>query len=127
MAGINHIVLIGRLVRDPELRYTTLGTPVARFTLAVDRRPRMDGTKEADFIQIIVWGKQGESCANFLTNGRQVAVEGHLQIRIYQGDDGQNHKNAEVVAEKVQFLSPKNKPGGPPLENEAPSSDAEVP
>lgn len=107
MPSLNHIVLIGRLVRDPELRHTTAGTAVANFTLAVDRRPRSDGTKEADFIRVITWGKQGENCANYLAKGRLVAVDGCLQIRTYQGKDGQNHSTSEVIAENVQFLSPK--------------------
>lgn len=125
MSSLNHVVLIGRLARDPELRHTESGTAVANFTLAVDRRPRPDGTKEADFIRIVAWGKQGENCSNYLAKGRLVAVDGHLQVRSYQGQDGQSYTVAEVVAENVQFLSPRSAAAGEPAP--APSPDAEVP
>lgn len=102
---LNRIVLIGRLTRDPELRFTSSGTAVANFTLAVDRqRPNSQGEREADFIRIVVWGKQGETCANYLGKGRLVAVDGRLQVRTYQGQDGQNRTAAEVIAENVRFL-----------------------
>ena len=122
MSSLNHVVLIGRLARDPELRYTGSGTAVANFTIAVDRRPKPDGTKEADFIRIVSWGKQGENCSNYLAKGRLVAVDGRLQMHTYQGQDGQNHTSAEVIAENVQFLSPKDTANG-----SAPSPDAEIP
>ena len=124
MASLNHVVLIGRLVRDPELRHAAAGTPVAKFTLAVDRRPKPDGAREADFIQIVVWGKMGEVCSGHLGKGRLVAVEGRLQVRAYEGKDGQKHSSVEVVAENVQFLSPKPTSEGPAPE---PSPDAEIP
>ena len=69
MSSLNHVVLIGRLARDPELRQTPSGTAVANFTIAVDRRPKPDGAKEADFIRIAAWGKQGEACSNYLEKG----------------------------------------------------------
>ncbi len=122
MSSINHVVLIGRLVRDPELRQTASGTPVTSFTLAVDRRPKADGGKEADFLKAVAWGKLGEHCANYLAKGRLVAVEGRLQAHTYQGQDGQNHTAVEVVAENVQFLSP-----NPKNVAEGPSPDAETP
>jgi single-strand DNA-binding protein len=125
MPSLNHIVLIGRLARDPELRHTTAGTAVANFTLAVDRRPRADGTKEADFIRVITWGKQGETCANYLAKGRLVAVDGCLQVRAYEGKDGLNHTTSEVIADNVQFLSPK-KISIDNGSDEAISADAEV-
>jgi single-strand DNA-binding protein len=128
MSSINQVVLVGRLARDPELRYTASGTAVANFTLAVDRRPKSDGTKEADFIRIIAWGKQGENCSNYLAKGRLVAVDGRLQMHTYQGQDGQNHTSAEVIAENVQFLSPKGTTNGSaPSADAAPSLDAEIP
>jgi single-strand DNA-binding protein len=105
MSSLNHVVLIGRLVRDPELRQTPLGTAVANFTIAVDRRPRPDGAKEADFIRIAAWGKLGEACSNYLEKGRLAAVEGRLQIHSYQNQDGQNRTTTEVIAEHVQFLT----------------------
>jgi single-strand DNA-binding protein len=125
MSSLNHVVLIGRLARDPELRHTASGTAVANFTLAVDRRLRPDGTKEADFIRVITWGKQGENCANYLEKGRLVAVDGRLQVRAYQGQDGQHRTTAEVITENVQFLSPKKKDANNGSD-EASSPDAEM-
>ncbi|HOP74050.1 MAG TPA: single-stranded DNA-binding protein [Bacillota bacterium] len=102
---MNHIVLIGRLTRDPELRYTPNGVAVANFDLAVDRPvPNQQGERETDFIRIVVWQKQAEHCANYLKKGRLVAVEGRLQIRSYETQDGQKRRVAEVVANQVQFL-----------------------
>mgnify|MGYP001176418361 FL=1 len=101
---MNHIVTIGRLTRDPEIRYTPNGVAVATFTLAVDRPINNDnGEREADFIPIVVWRKLAENCANHLRKGRLVAVEGRLQIRTYE-KDGQNRRIAEVVASEVKFL-----------------------
>lgn len=102
---MNHIVLIGRLTRDPELRYTPNGLAVANFDLAVDRATtNQQGERETDFIRIVAWQKQAELCANYLKKGRLVAVEGRLQIRNYETQDGQKRKAAEVVASFVQFL-----------------------
>jgi single-strand DNA-binding protein len=102
---INTIILIGRLTRDPELRYTPNGVAVANFDLAVDRpTTNQQGEREADFIRIVAWQKQAELCANYLKKGRMVAVEGRLQIRSYDTQDGQKRKVAEVVANRVQFL-----------------------
>ena len=101
---LNKIILIGRLTREPELRYTPSGTPVAKFTLAVDRRTNKQGEREADFIDIVTWQKTAENCANYLGKGRLVAVEGRLQIRSYDDSQGVRRKVAEVVAETVRFL-----------------------
>ena len=102
---MNTVVLIGRLVRDPENRFTPAGKAVTTFTLAVDRNfTNQAGEREADFIPIVVWGKIAETCANHLSKGRLVAVEGRLQIRNYETQDGQKRKVAEVVANSVQFL-----------------------
>lgn len=102
---MNHIVLIGRLTRDPELRYTPNGVAVANFDLAVDRPMKNQaGEKEVDFIRIVAWQKTAELCANYLKKGRQVAIEGRLQIRSYEDKDGQKKRVAEVVANQVQFL-----------------------
>lgn len=105
---LNRIVLIGRLTRDPELRYTQNGVAVASFTLAVNRNYKnAQGEQEADFIDIVVWRGQAEVCANHLSKGRLVAVEGRLQIRSYETSEGQRRKVAEVVAEAVRFLEKK--------------------
>ncbi len=101
---LNRIVLIGRLTHDPEIRYTPSGTPVTKFTIAVDRRFGKDGQKETDFIDIVVWSKAAENCANYLGKGRLVAVDGRLQIRSYDDSQGIRRKAAEVIAENVRFL-----------------------
>lgn len=105
---LNRIVLIGRLTKDPELRYTPNGKAVAGFTLAVDRPfKNQQGEREADFINIVVWGQQAENCANYLAKGKLAAVDGRLQIRSFDGQDGQRRWITEVVADTVRFLSPK--------------------
>lgn len=108
---LNRIVLIGRLTRDPELRYTPAnGVAVATFTLAVDRRFAQQGQqKETDFIPIVTWRGQAENCAKFLGKGSLVAVEGRLQIRSYEDREGQRRTAAEVIADSVQFLDSRDK------------------
>lgn len=102
---LNKIILIGRLTRDPELRYTANGIAVATFTLAVDRPyQNQQGQRETDFIRIVVWQKLAEICANNLGKGRLVAVEGRLQVRSYDTPEGQKRQISEVVAENVRFL-----------------------
>lgn len=109
---LNRIVLIGRLTKDPELRYTPNGVAVATFTLAVDRnRKNAQGERETDFINIVVWQKQAENVANYLSKGKLAAVDGRLQIRSYDGQDGQRRWMTEVVADTVRFLSPKDSGG----------------
>jgi single-strand DNA-binding protein len=105
---LNRIVLIGRLTKDPELRYTPNGKAVAAFTLAVDRLfKNQAGEREADFINIVVWGAQAENTAKYLGKGKLAAIDGRLQIRSYDGQDGQRRWVTEVVADTVRFLSPK--------------------
>jgi len=102
---LNRVILIGRLARDPELRYTPAGVPVAGFTLAVERPfTNRDGRREVDFIDIVAWRRQAETCANHLSKGRLVAVEGRLQIRSYETQEGQRRRVAEVIADSVTFL-----------------------
>lgn len=102
---LNKIVLIGRLTRDPELRYTPNGTAVCNFSLAIERNfTNQNGERDVDFVDIVVWRKQAENCANYLGKGRLVAVEGRLQIRSYENKDGQKRRVAEVVANDVRFL-----------------------
>jgi single-strand DNA-binding protein len=105
---LNRIVLIGRLTRDPELRYVPSGHPVASFSLAVDRSfANQQGERETDFIDIVAWRKLAEQVSQHLSKGRLVAVEGRLQIRSYETQDGQKRKVAEVVADGVRFLDRK--------------------
>ncbi len=103
---LNQVVLIGRLTRDPELRYTPgNGVPVATFTLAVDRPfTNQQGERDADFINIVTWRKLAENCANYLKKGSLTAVTGRLQIRSYDDSQGVRRKVSEVVADNVRFL-----------------------
>ncbi|HHY36396.1 MAG TPA: single-stranded DNA-binding protein [Firmicutes bacterium] len=102
---LNKVILIGRLARDPELRYTPSGKPVARFALAVERPyTNQMGEREVDFINIVAWQRLAEVCANNLGKGRLVAVDGRLQVRSYEGQDGQRRWMTEVVANDVRFL-----------------------
>ena len=113
MLNLNVVVLIGRLTRDPELRYTaSTGTPVATFTLAVDKelsrekRQEMEakGQPTADFINVVVWGKQAENCANYLQKGKLTADYGRHQSRSYEDTQGARRYVTEVVAARVEFL-----------------------
>lgn len=98
---LNRVILIGRLTRDPELKYTPNGTAVCTFTLAIDRKFNRD---ETDFIDIVVWRGLAENCASYLAKGRLAAVEGRLQVRTYENQEGQKRKVTEVVADDVRFL-----------------------
>lgn len=100
---LNRIILIGRLTKDPELKYLPNGTAVATFTLAVDRPMAKEGQQDVDFIPIVVWSKQAENCANHIGKGRLVAVEGSLQITQYE-KDGVKKWATEVNAQTVKFL-----------------------
>lgn len=100
---LNRVVLIGRLTKDVDLRYTQSGKAVANFTLAVDRNFSKEAT---DFIRILAWGGQAENCDRYLSKGKLAAVDGRLQISTYE-KDGIKHTSAEVIADSVQFLSPK--------------------
>lgn len=109
---INRSVLVGRLTKDPELRYTPSGAAVARFTLAVNRTfTNSSGEKEADFINCTVWRKQAENTANFLKKGSLAGVEGRIQTGSYEGQDGKRVYTTEIVADSVQFLEPKSQSG----------------
>ena len=108
---LNRIVIIGRLTRDPEMRQTPSGTAVCTFTLAVDRSFKSaNGERETDFIPVVAWRQLGETCGRYLAKGKLAAVDGRLQIRTYQAQDGSKRTAAEVVAENVRFLSPKSEP-----------------
>ena len=105
---MNKVFLIGRLVRDPELRYTSSNIPVATFSLAVNRNfTGQNGERETDFINIVVWRKQAENCKNYINQGSQVAIDGRIQTRSYDDQNGQKRYVTEVVADNVQFLDTK--------------------
>ncbi|WP_433748308.1 single-stranded DNA-binding protein [Paenibacillus amylolyticus] len=101
---LNRSILIGRLTRDPELRYTPAGVAVTQFTLAVDRPFSNNGEKEADFIPVVTWRQLAETCANYLRKGRLCAVEGRIQVRNYENNEGKRVYVTEVIADNVRFL-----------------------
>lgn len=106
---MNRVILVGRLCQDPEIRYTQSGKAVANFSLAVSRRAGQN--EQTDFIPIVVWEKLAEICGNNLSKGRKILVEGMLQIRSYEAQDGQKRRVAEVVAQNVEFLDSKKADG----------------
>ncbi|AIY79640.1 single-stranded DNA-binding family protein [Clostridium botulinum 202F] len=110
---MNKVVLIGRLTKDPELKFTPgAGTAVTTLTLAVDKYNSKSGQKEADFVPVVVWGKQAESTANYMVKGSQMAISGRIQTRNYEAKDGTKRYVTEVVATEVQFLSKSNDSSG---------------
>ena len=123
---MNKVVLIGRLTRDPELRYTSGNAAVCNFTIAVDR-PFNSNTQErgTDFIPIVVWNKQAENVKNYLTKGSQVAVEGRMQVRNYDDNNGQKRYVTEVIANSVEFMGSKNSNNGSSMPSEETSSSSE--
>ena len=105
---MNKTVLMGRLTKDPEVRYTQNNTPVAQFTLAVNRRFVKEGEeRQADFINIVAWSKLGEFCSKYFKKGQQVGVIGRIQTRTWDDDQGQKHYVTEVVAEEAYFADSK--------------------
>lgn len=105
---LNRVVLIGRLTREPELRYTPSGVAVTQFTLACDRPKREGKEDEADFIPIVTWRQLAETCAQYLKKGRLTAVEGRIQTRNYENNEGRKIYVTEVVADNVRFLESAN-------------------
>ncbi|MBM6386337.1 MULTISPECIES: single-stranded DNA-binding protein [Paenibacillus] len=121
---LNRVILIGRLTRDPELRYTPAGVAVTQFTLAVDRPfTSQGGEREADFIPVVTWRQLAETCANYLRKGRLAAVEGRIQVRNYENNEGKRVYVTEVIADNVRFLESGNRDnngggGGQPMREE---------
>jgi len=111
---LNRVLLVGRMATDPELKYTPSGVAVATFRVAVDRnRANAQGERETDFIDIVTWRQNAEFAANYLNKGRLVSVDGRLQVRTWQTQEGQRRKTVEVVADSVQGLDrPKEGAGG---------------
>jgi single-strand DNA-binding protein len=102
---LNRVILIGRLTKDPELRYTPSGVATTQFTLAVDRPfTSGNGEREADFIPVVTWRQLAETCANYLRKGRLTAVEGRIQVRNYENSEGKRVYVTEVIADNVRFL-----------------------
>lgn len=128
---MNSVILLGRLTKDPEVRYTNSNMAVARFSLAIDR-PAKDGEKKADFPNIVVFGKQAENCERYLHKGQRAAVEGRLQTGSYERQDGSRVYTTDVVANRVEFidwktddLSDKNTYDDKQCENAENTSDIE--
>ncbi|AUS10288.1 single-stranded DNA-binding protein [Laceyella sacchari] len=107
---LNRVILVGRLTRDPELRYTASGVAITRFSIAVNRNyTNQQGEREADFINIVTWRGLAENCANYLRKGSLVGVDGRLQTGKYENQEGRTVYTTDVVAEDVRFLEPKNR------------------
>ena len=105
---MNRVVLVGRLTKDPELRYTPNGVAVCTFTLAVNRPfTNQQGERDADFINCVAWRKTAENLANYQKKGNLIGIDGWIQTRSYEGNDGKRRYITEVIAESVQFLEPK--------------------
>ena len=107
--NINKVVLIGRLSKDPEVKYTPSGAAVANFGLAVGGKPKPDGSDTVSFFNIVVWGKIAENCGNYLTKGKLICIDGRLEQRSWTAQDGSKRSTVEIVAERVEFLSPMDK------------------
>lgn len=104
---MNKVVLIGRLSRDPELRHTTSGTAVCQINIAINRPVAQDKEPETDFINVVLWNRQAENVAKYVTKGGQVAVEGRIQTRSYENSEGKKTFVTEVIASNVEFLQTK--------------------
>ena len=125
---MNKVFLIGRLTKDPELRYTGSNVPVTSFTLAINRTyTNQSGEREADFIPVVVWRRQAESVKNYLSQGSQVAVDGRIQTRSYDDNNGQRRYVTEVVADNVQFLDSKGSRENAPMNNANSNNSNEAP
>lgn len=135
MSSLNKVILIGNLTRDPELRYTPSGTAITKFGLATNRKFKKgeELKEEVCFVDITVWGRQAESCSEYLSKGRSVCVEGRLSFSQWETDDGQKRSKLEVVGERVLFLGGGRGDGGQPKETgmdaapPPPPSDDDVP
>ena len=133
---LNRVVLVGRLTKDPDLRFTPNGVAVANFTIAVNRPfSNQQGNKEADFINCVIWRKQAENLANYMKKGSMIGVDGRIQTRSFDGQDGKKVFITEVVADNVQFLDSKGQTSqnqekahtGQNLENEGQPMEEDLP
>ncbi|GAA3608030.1 MULTISPECIES: single-stranded DNA-binding protein [Lactobacillaceae] len=125
---INRVVLTGRLTRDVELRYTQGGAAVATFNLAVDRRfTNQQGEREADFVSCVIWRKSAENFANFFHKGSLVGIEGRIQTRNYENQQGQRVYVTEVIVENFSFLESKSSTGNGSYQNNRPQNNTSDP
>lgn len=109
---INRVVLVGRLVADPELRYTPNGIASCKFRVAVNRTFKNEGEQQADFISCVAWRKQAENLANYMKKGNLIGLEGKIQTGSYEGQDGKRVYTTDVVADSIQFLEPRSNSTG---------------
>lgn len=112
--GLNKVMIMGNLGRDPEMRYTPSGKPVTSFSVAVSRsymKPEGERTEVTDWFNVVAWGRLAEICSQYLTKGSMVYVEGRLETRSWDGDNGQKHYRTEVVANDVNILDRKGRQG----------------
>ena len=112
---MNKLTIIGNLTKDPELRSTATGLTVCTFTVAVNRIRTPEGQQEADFFRVTAWRQLGENCAKYLAKGRKVCVIGPVSVNTYQGNDGKTRASLEVIAEDVEFLTPKGEQAEKPM------------
>ena len=125
---MNYVSMIGRLTKTPDIRQTNTGKNVCTFTLAVNRRYKdADGKTTADFFSVQVWGKLAEVCARYLDKGSKVFVSGELRNRSYEAKDGSKRTVTEIIANEVEFLSPKAEPATPPVEEWEQVEDSDLP
>jgi len=123
---MNKVILIGNLTRDPEVRATPSGVTICTFSVAVSRRfQNQSGERVTDYFNIIAWRQLGETCGRYLAKGRKVAVIGELQTRSYDAKDGSKRYVTEVVADEVEFLTPKTQDGAPYAPASYPASKEE--
>ena len=121
---MNKAILLGRLTKDPEIKYTQSGKAVASFTLAVDRRKSANGDSQADFISCVAWDKVAETIGNYCSKGQQIAVDGRIQSRRYEAKDGSKRYVTEVVANDIEFAGSRPQGAGAPgtaMQSSAPS------
>lgn len=109
---MNKVILIGRLTADPELRQTPQGTSVVRFTVAVDRRYRKEGSQQADFITCVAWRQQAEFICRYFSKGKLIGIDGQIQSRSWDGQDGKRQYATEVMVDNVEFVGPKGESSG---------------
>ncbi|MBW9154252.1 single-stranded DNA-binding protein [Clostridium estertheticum] len=121
---MNKVVIVGRLTKDPELKFAQgTGTAVATFTVAVNRRFKREGQPDADFIPVVVFGKQAEATANYMAKGKLLSVSGNIQTRNYEAKDGTRRYVTEVIADEVDFLEWSSKPGNKNTETKDTTDD----
>ncbi len=134
MTSFNKVILLGNLTRDPEVHYTPNGAAVASFAIAVNRKYKQgeETKEEVSYIDIVVFGKQAESCGQYISKGDSVLIDGRLQQRRWETEDGQKRNKVEVVAERVNFMPKRAKTGQPsgptePPQSEGPVDEGEIP